>query len=280
MSILILCGAASATSTISANGKVIDVKYNFVQSHYNYEYPVTKGNGPCGYGYYGSLLVSGKDNKGISLIFVMNSFNKYTKNFQFKDVVNSGVKRIGPNGASIISITHLASHYQFKSTMNGRINSTLTTTGTGFATLTYINGQRLLKNKVFTYKFYQKGVYYGKMISSTIYTYKKFGTTYETFKQTCTSNTFYANGDTRQSIITTNYNRNTKGVLIGQKTSGKSSGVDKINNKKVNYTGVITIGTKYDPNDQLDEKFTEGNYHESITSTATKLPKRMPFEAL
>ena len=84
---VILCGAASATTTFSTNGKTISVTYKFVPSTLKTtENTVTK-NGAYGYGNYSTIKITGKDYKGryktsITLVYnnIIRSMTLITRN--------------------------------------------------------------------------------------------------------------------------------------------------------------------------------------------------------
>jgi hypothetical protein len=279
---IILSGAVSATSSsISADGKNISVKYNYITSTLKDQVSITKKTGSYGYGYYGTVHTSGKDIKGNNINRTTVYFNKYHNYFTFNDFKTGTLKESNADGSWTNSNIKVTSTYLMTSTSTGRTFNGLTFSGTENYTLYYAsNGQKLIKNSVMTTKFYKNGVYYATVTSKEIPTYKYIGNSYLTIKETATINTLYANNNTRKSIISQLCTRNSAGTLIGMKTSGTSSGTEKVNGKTVTYTGKITIPTKYDPKDTWDEKYTTGNYYETRTSTSTNLVRILPLEAV
>jgi hypothetical protein len=274
-----MCSTVSAVSTISPDGKTIDLTYTFVKSHYNNNAYSIKRTGIYGTGYYTKLNINGKNNVGELVNVTYNYFNKYGPSLYFEDFKSSSTK-VSVNNITAIGTSKLSSNNLITIGTLGTIKSVIAIKGTGYSSLYYINGQRLEKSSFNTIKLYENNTCIAKIISSTQYYYKKFGTYYGLIKETRTSNTSYSNGDYRSSTITTNYNRTSKGILVGKKTSGKSSGYDIINNTKESYSGVISIGTKYDPNDIIAEKYTYGNYHESLKSTSKNLKRDIPIESV
>ena len=61
-------------------------------------------------------------------------------------------------------------------------------------------------------------------------------------------------------------------------TTGKSNGTEKISNTTVSYTGKITISTRHDPKDVMNEGYDTGTYKEVKTSTSTVLNKEIPLD--
>ncbi len=276
--VFMLSGAVSAASTvtISANGKAIDVNYTFVKSSYHYGQNITHKNGIYGNGYYVTTTVSGKDNTGMAIYIAYNFFNKNLPSIQDNDLKT--IYTIEGSGSDKVNLTSTVISSS-KMIMSGQgTNSNITVKLNGTSSLKYINGQIIIKNVIATTKLYDHGVYSGVSVATHVYTQGLYDGVYAVIKDTTTTQT-YGNGYNRTSVITTVYNRNKDGVLIGQKTAGTSKGSEIINNTIVTYTGVITIGTEYDPNDLIDEKFTTGNYHEVDTSTAKDLMRVVPPEA-
>ena len=225
------------------------------------------------------ISITGKNNVGTNVNATLNYFNKYGPSMSYNDFESARVKA-GNYPYLAVGSDKLVSKYLITGATKGALNGVQIISSMENINLCYVNGQRLIKNSLETIKIYDNGTFYGKMISTTQFIYKKYGNYYAIIKETKTSNTTFANGDNRTSIITTNYNRTSDSKLVGKKTSGKLSGYDKINNTIVNYTGAISIGTQYDPNDFLDEKYTNGNYHESLKSSAKNLNKDVPIESI
>lgn len=121
--------------------------------------------------------------------------------------------------------------------------------------------------------FYKNGVYYARCTITETPTYNlKYIATWKQIMKT-----FYADGDTRYSVITTKYIRNSAGTLNGLTTYGTSQGREKINNKYVTYNGKITIKTRSNTNIGLHEL---GNYNECKYSSSSNLKKRQPLESI
>jgi hypothetical protein len=277
--VFLLSSAVSATGTVSPDGKTIDIKYSFIKSHYINNAYVFKKTGIYGTGYYTQILVSGKNNVGIKVNTTLNYFNKYGPSVLFNDFKSARITT-GNYSDGAVGSEKLVSNYLITDAGKGTINGVHVMSSTGSFNLCYVDGQKLIKNSLETIKIFDNNTFYGKMITKTQFFYKKFGNYYDLIKETKTSSTYFANGDNRTSVITTKYNRTSDSKLVGKKTSGKSSGTDKINNTIVNYTGDISIGTQYDPNDFLNEKYTYGNYHESLKSSAKNLNKDLPIESI
>lgn len=275
-----LCGAVSATSSsISADGKTISVKHNYVTSTLKDKVSVTKKTGTYGYGYYGTVVTSGKDIKGNNIYTTRVYFNKNHNYFTFNDFKTGTHKQSNADGSWTKSSDKVTSNYKMISTTTGKTFNGLTYSGTANYTLYYAsNGQRIFNNCAMTVKYFENGVYYATVTGTIKPTYKYIGG-YQIIKLTITANTLYANKDTRKSIILQSYTRNSKGTLIGMKTGGTSSGTETLDGETVSYTGKITIQTKYDPKDTWSEKYTTGNYYETRTSTSPSLIRRLPLEA-
>ena len=129
-------------------------------------------------------------------------------------------------------------------------------------------------------KFYQNNLLYANIQVQDTPLYKLYSGQYQLLKVRENTNTFFTNGNSRKSVISSYYTRNALGTLVGQKTSGTSSGSEKINNVMVKYTGKIYITTRYDAKDAFNEKFVFGDYKEAKTSTSPTLLKIYPFEAI
>jgi hypothetical protein len=279
--VLMLCGAVSATSSyISSNGKTISVKNSYSTSTLKDQVSVYHTKGTYGYGYYGFVKTTGNNIKGDKVNITAVYFNKNRNYFTFNDFKYRTSKRSNPDGSYGSSYIIVTSTYKATETLNGRTFNGLKYSGKATYTFSYVNGQRLTKNAVMTAKFYNNSVLYAIVTETYVPTYKLIKGSYLGVKDTITTKTSYANGDTRTSTISSLYTRNSNGVLIGKKTSGTSSGTEIINGKKVTYTGKISIGTKYDSKDSWNEHYVYGDYSETRTSTASNLKRVIPIEAL
>ncbi|HTX61531.1 MAG TPA: hypothetical protein VMC48_04425 [Methanobacterium sp.] len=277
----LFCGAASATSSsISSNGKVISVKYNYGTSTLKDTFSVTYKYGTYGYGYYGVAKTTGKDIKGNNVKQTVVYYNEDNNYFTFKDLKYSNVSKSNSDGSWSTTYTKVVSTYQMTETTKAKTFNGLTYSATTDYDLYYENGQRLIESALTNLKFYKNGAFYATITSSYTPTYKKIANFIYTIKDKFYSKTTYANGDTRKSTIYTYSTRESKGILTGQSTSGTSSGTEEVNGVSVSYTGKITITTKKDPKDTWHEYFVNGDYYEIKTSTSSTLVKRLPLEAL
>lgn len=268
---VILCGAASATTTFSTTGKTISVTYKFVPSTLKTSENTVTKKGTYGYGTYSTIKVTGKDNKGRyknsttivynNIIRSMTLITRNNKGFYVKEKV----KLVSNNYISVIS---------------GKIDSKTTFKGKKVYPIYYLKGQQLFKTGTGTINFYKNGKFYSQFKSTEKTIYKNINGYYEDVKDVDTSSTVYANGNTRKSVITHVYLRNSIGEEIGMKISGTSNGTEKINNKLIKYTGKIYIGTKYDPKDIMNSEYNEGNYKEVRTSSSSVLLKIIPYESI
>ena len=192
------------------------------------------------------------------------------------------------NGSTDASVIFVESEYKdiviLKNSSNvgfaKAVNSGIKFSGTTVASIYYLKGQELLKNSTGYIHFWQNTKLFAKIKVVDLPQYKLYNKQYQMIKVTETTNTLYANSNTRYSVISSLYTRNSKGTLIGQKTSGTSNGTEKINNKKVKYTGKIYITTKSDPKDLYNEKYIFGDYIEYKTSSSSQLLKTYPLEVI
>jgi hypothetical protein len=166
-------------------------------------------------------------------------------------------------------------------TLSGITNSskgTFKVSGTGKIPYHTVNGQQLLNNGVTNIDYFINGTNYAKCKMTSVFGYKLIKGVYRNIKLTTTTSTVYANGNTRTSVITKVYNRNSMGTETGMVTTGTSRGIEKVNNKTVSYTGKITISTRYDSKDVMNEKYDEGTYKEVRTSSSPTLLKEVPLD--
>ena len=140
------------------------------------------------------------------------------------------------------------------------MNKYVTFKGNITGTIGFINGQQVHKKSLATINYWNKGIYFGKTISSTYPLYKNYGGICKLIKTVTSSQTYYANSDLRSSIITKVFTRNTAGNMIGLRTTGTSRGSEHYGAEIRNYTGIIYLKTRQDSRDLYNEKFDTGNY--------------------
>ena len=249
----------------------MSVTYKFVPSTLKTSLNTAKKNGTYGYGNYSTIKVTGKDNKGRY---------KNSTTIVFNNIIRSmTLMTRNTSGFYVYEKLNLVSN-NYISVISGRIDSKTTFTGKKIYPVYYLNGQQLFKTGAGTTNFYKNGKFYSQIKSSVKTIYKNFNGIYEDVSDIDTTSTLYANGNTRKSVISHVYLRNSIGDQIGMKISGTSKGIEKINNKKVKYSGKIYIGTKYDPKDIMNSGYNEGNYKEVRTSSSPVLLKIIPYESI
>jgi hypothetical protein len=268
---IILCGAASASSThFSSDGKNITVTDNYISSTLKTSITTQTGTGSYGYGKYVRITISGKDNKGRNSLRIMNAYNGVAKSMVYKvSSTNFAINELITYGATKATLK-----------VSGRMNSTVTFSGTGSCPVYYLNGQKVLNNGLITIYYYRNGKVFAKTTDKSVTTYKSFNGQYRFIKTTHTMNSFYSNGNTRKSVINNYYLRNSIGTLTGMKLTGISQGTEKINTKTVTYTGKIYATIKHDPKDLYNEGYNLGDYKEVRTSSSATLLKIVPFETI
>jgi hypothetical protein len=269
---VILSGAASAASSVhfSSDGKNISVTHNYVKSTLVTHVTTKKGHGSYGYGQYVTITTSGKDNEGRNTIETLYSFNGKPKQM---------VSKVWDSESNVNSVINF---YNTKATMtitgkNGLKGAVVKATGVSLYRT--IAGQKYAANTTINMIYTINGKVSAKSTQFTTFQYKAFKGVYHSVKTICTTNSNYAVGLNKKSVINSYYTRNSVGTLTGVKVSGTSKGTETINNKLVSFTGKITITTKYDPRDIFDEGFTEGDYKEVLTSSSPTLLKVYPLEA-
>jgi hypothetical protein len=270
---VILCGAVSAASTISysPDGKNIDITNTYTKSTLQTHVTAYKRAGIYGRGTYSTVTFSGTDLKGRSSFRQIKYFNGVFKTSNY--VVND-------HKGFYYNSKAKSGKYGLTGTIIGTLNSHLKFSGTTSSPFFNLNGQRLIKKSTGLMKFYNNNVYFAKVQVLDTPQYKLYNGQYQLLKVTESTNTFFRNGNSRKSVISSYYSRSKLGTLIGQKTSGNSMGSEKINNVLVKYTGKIYITTRYDSKDAFNEKYIFGDYKEVKTSTSTTLLKLYPFEAI
>ncbi|UTB31757.1 MAG: hypothetical protein NKF70_09570 [Methanobacterium sp. ERen5] len=270
---VILSGAASAAESVhfSSDGKNITVTHDYVKSTLVTHVTTKKGYGNYGYGKYVTITTSGKDNEGRNSIQTLYTFNGKSKQMVYK------------LGNSDHSVNGVVNFYNTRSTMTitGKDSATgASIKATGVSLYRTIAGQKYVGNTTINMSYTINGKVLARLTQFTTYQYKAFKSAFYAVKSVRTTNTTYAIvGFNKKSVINSYYTRNSIGMLTGLKVSGTSKGTEIINNKLVNFTGKITISTKYDPKDIFSEGFSEGDYKEVLTSSSPTLLKIYPIEA-
>ncbi len=270
---IILSGAVAAdTFSFSSDGKNITITPPNVPSTLKtVDHTVIK-QGTYGYGRYDTITIYGKDNTGFTVNSTLNYFNNKFKTSIDKLTDLSGIL------ISMKSVMYSTYDYQTLTGTGSSSKGTLKVTGTGKIPYHTVNGQQLLNNGVMNVGYYINGTNYAKCKITNVFGYKLIKGVYRNIKLTTTTSTVYANGNTRTSIITKVFTRNSMGTETGMVTTGTSHGIEKINGKNVSYTGKITISTRYDPKDIMNEKYDEGTYKEVRTSSSPTLLKEVPLD--
>jgi hypothetical protein len=270
---VILCGAVSAAATVnfSSDGKNITITPNNVPSTLKTSVGVVVKNGVYGYGQYILLKVTGQDNKGINTSTTINYYNGVMETMIDKFTSVDGLATGNEN-------TVLGKN-QYNMKVNSKVGN-ITFSGSGYIPIYTVNGQKVINNGVVNVNYYLNGTLYGTSKIDTLFGYKLFNGKYQAVKMTDTTTIVYANGNTRTSVVTSVYNRNSQGTETGMVTTGTSRGIEKINNNNVSYTGKITISTRHDPKDVLNEGYNSGTYKEVRTSSSPVLIKEIPLDAL
>jgi hypothetical protein len=270
---VILCGAVSAASTISysPNGKNINITNTYTKSTLQTHVNAYKRTGIYGYGTYSTVTFSGKDLKGRDSYRLIKYFNGLFKTSNYLVTDHKGFS---------YTSKATAGRYGLTGTVSGTLNAHMKFSGTTSSPFMNLNGQKLIKQSSGFMKFYQDNLLFAKIQVQDTPLYKLYSGQYQLLKVRENTNTFFTNGNSRKSVISSYYTRNSLGTLVGQKTYGTSSGSEKINNVMVKYTGKIYITTRYDAKDAFNEKFIFGDYKEAKSSTSPTLLKIYPFEAI
>lgn len=266
ISFCLLIGTASAiyTTTYSSNGKIINVVKPTLKSDLDATFHVTEV--PINNIIYRSMKaeIKGKDYTGRTIY----QYGTVTVSHGFlvpsKLIVSNG-------GFKWVSSIQRSGSSAFTEKITGNMNPTSTFTGNSFNTL---NTNGYVKKRVTTLKFLHSGV---KTASCSIISVPVYQTgTGSILKWTETMKTLFTNGNIRSSIITTNYKRNSYGMIQGMTTSGISYGLEKVNGKKVTYHGKISIPTRF----TSSNGYHLGSYREVKTSSSSTLNKIRPYEAM
>jgi hypothetical protein len=268
---IILCGAVSATTTttFSSDGKYINITHSYVPSTLKTTQSTKTETGIYGYGKYSIITISGKDNKGRNVNSTLIYYNNVCKSMNQKRSSSDGTfyNENAIFGSKSMSLK-----------VYGRMNSTMTYSVNSTCNIYYVDGQALGKPNPTITNYYQNGKFYAQSKDLEVLSYKSFNGIYQLVSDTDTTNTVYANGNKRTSVIKTDNIINSYGTQTGMKISGTSYGTEKINNKTVTYTGKISISTKYDPKDF--NQYNMGDYKEVLTSSSPTLLKIVPFESI
>jgi hypothetical protein len=270
---VILCSVVSAASIVnfSSDGKNITITPNNVPSTLTTSESSAVKSGTYGYGQYITLKETGKDTKGMNIYRTGNVYN---------NILESMVNKFSSvDGVTSATDSAVLSNNKYVVKMIGK-DGNLTFSGTGVIPIFNVNGHKVENNGIKTINYYVSGKLLATSNITTVFKYQFINGDYQTLKMTDTTNTLYTNGNTRTSIITQLYSRNSKGTETGMVTTGTSKGTEKVNNKIVSYTGKITISTRHDPKDYLDEGYVTGTYKEVRTSSSPVLNKEIPLEAV
>jgi hypothetical protein len=270
---IILCGAVSAAVTVnfSSDGKNITITPSNVQSTLKTSVSSSIKDGAFGYGQYVTLKETGQDNQGVNTYSTINYYN---------NILETMINRLSSSdGLGIENENIFLGNNQMIMKMNGK-DGNITFSGTGILPLYYVHGQQIANNGVSNINFYLNGTLIGKSKITSIFNYKVFDGAYRTVKETDTNNVLYTNGNTRTSVISQVFSRNSQGTETGMVTTGTSKGTENINNTTVSYTGKITISTRHDPKDVINEGYDTGTYKEVRTSSSPVLLKEIPLDVI
>lgn len=266
VSVCLLVGTVSAiyTTTYSSNGKIVSVIKPTMKEALAAMFHVTKSYDP-----YGNVIssemqgkISGKDYTGRTI-------------YQY-GTVNEGYLvpsklTISNGGFKWVSTIKWAGRSAFTEKITGNMNPASTFSGNSFY---YLNSEGDVKKRITALKFMHSGV---KTASCTITSVPIYQTrTGSLLKWTQTMKTMFNGGNLRVSIITTNYKRSSSGFLQGMTTTGISYGQDKVNGKRVVYTGKISISTRFDSKNG----YHLGSYTEVKKSSSHTLNQVKPYEAV
>jgi hypothetical protein len=270
---IILCGAVSAAVTVnfSSDGKNITITPSNVQSTLKTSVSSSIKDGAFGYGQYVTLKETGQDNQGVNTYSTINYYN---------NILKTMINRLSSSdGLGIENENIFLGNNQMVMKMNGK-DGNITFSGTGILPLYYVHGQQIANNGVSNINFYLNGTLIGKSKITSIFNYKVFDGAYRTVKETDTNNVLYTNGNTRTSVISQIFSRNSQGTETGMVTTGTSKGTENINNTTVSYKGKITISTRHDPKDVINEGYDTGTYKEVRTSSSPVLLKEIPLDVI
>lgn len=268
---VILSGAVSASSVhFSSDGKNISITHKYVNSTLKTYVTAKKGYGDYGYGLYTTVTTSGKDNEGRNSIETLYSFNGKPKQM---------ISKLWDSDSSVNGVTNFY-NTRFTTTITGKDSFTdETVKATGVGLYRNIAGQKYVSNTTVNLVCSINGKIFAKATQFTTYQYKAFNGVCNYVKTISTTDSTYAVGLKKKSVINSYYTRNSAGTLTGLKISGTSRGTETINNKRVSFTGKITISTRHDAKDIFSEGFTRGDYKEVLTSSSPTLLKLYPMEA-
>lgn len=221
---IILCGAVSAATTVnfSSDGKNITITPSNVQSTLKTSISSTVKDATYGYGQYTTLKVTGHDNRGVNTYATMNVYN---------GVLKTMIIRLSSLDGSTANANTVFGTKGGTMKMNGK-DGKLTFSGTGTLLIYNVHGQKIVNNAVSNVNYYLNGILYAKCKSTILYSYKMYNGEYRDVKHVDTTSTLYSNGNTRTSVISQVFIRNSKGTETGLVTTGTSKGTEKIDNRK------------------------------------------------
>lgn len=260
-------------SSFSSDGKNTSVKFNNADTNLHYDVSNLMKSGTWGYGKYTTVIVSGIDEKGR---IVQRTVNYYNNLF-----IQSKLSLSTRGGYVFYNSQSLKKGSQIIEKLSGRISSKLTFSGTINCNLFNLNGQELEKNATGTITYIKEGHSVGTTQTRYNFYYKNYHGNYKIIKIATTSNTAYTKSDTRKSIITSIYQRDSTGKQIGLNITGESCGSEQVGATMANYTGIINIKPIHDTKDIYNENYVTGNYYEKRISTNSILNKTTPlYESL
>ena len=253
--------AAFYSASYSTNGKIVKVNQKNVNPVFDSIIHVSNYYNPIN-----NLYINfeerkdwGTDSKG----------RKYTKSYDFNYPYDYSILNIASGSFSWKSKIIKVNNDKSTEKISGKLNSKTSFTGNSVYTF---GG---LMNRVTKLTFKQSGKRVATSTITSIKTYDKSGTW---MKMTNTMHTSFTNGDWRNSKLTTIYYYKDYVGCIGMKTSGTSSGREKVGTKKARYTGVISITTRHHTT-KTYSGYSFGNYKETKKSSSKKLQKKIPYEA-
>lgn len=264
----VLNGMNLGKSTFSVDGKDISVNFNSYKSDLHYQIYTTTTKGAHGYGKYTNVLVTGKDDQGRVIHRTVDYFNNL--------FINSKIT-LSTSGGNVFytSKSRLVGSQIFE-TINGKISSTLSFTGTVQTALDHKNGQQFYKNSTVNINYLYKGTSIGITNAKLKFIYRNFDGNYSLMKTTSNSTTNYTTSKyTKTTLMNFNYQRNSKGKLVDLQITGNSNGVESAGS--TNFSSTIKVQTRKDSSDLYNEGYHSGNYSEKATSGSTNLDKTTPF---
>lgn len=266
ISVCMLLGTVSAiyTTTYSSNGKIVTVAKPTMKDKLSASFHVTNNYNPFGYIINSDMngKIWGTDYSGRSVYQYGTVSGSYL--VPSKLIISNG-------GFKWFSTIQWSGSTAFSEKITGSMNPTNSFYGSSIYSL---NSDGDVKKRSTTLQFMHSGA---KSASCTITSIPIYQTgTGSILKFTTTMKTLFTNGNSRISVITTNYKRSSSGLLLGMTTTGISYGQEKVNGKRVTYTGRISIPTKFDS----ENGYHLGSYREVKTSSSSTLNKIKPYESV